>query len=222
MEVLNLKNPWIIGITGASGICYARKLIELLINNFPEIKLEVIFSEAAIRVLREEEDLTISLNQNPIAQLLGFDKNHKFPNISVHNNRDIGASIASGSYLTSGMIVVPCSMKTLAAISNGYADNLIQRAADVILKEKRRLLIIPRETPLSQIHLENMIKLAKMDTRIIPAMPGFYQKPKTIEDFVEHFCLKILDQMGLELAHQARWKSSDQEKHIAGLEVWKR
>ncbi len=222
MQEFNSNKPWIIAITGASGTCYARKLIELLLNNFPEIKLEIIFSEAGLRVLREEERINISLNKDPLKELIGAYTLLDTQKVTIHNNRDIGASIASGSYLSAGMVVIPCSMKTLAALAHGYAENLIQRAADVILKEKRKLIIVPRETPLSQIHLENMLRLAKLDVRVIPAMPGFYQQPKNITDLVEHFCLKILDQMGLELISSSRWKSADQEKNISGMEIWKK
>lgn len=222
MQDLNFNKPWIVAITGASGTCYARKLIELLLNNFPEIKLEIIFSEAGLRVLREEDRINISLNKNPLKELIG--SSHLLPNqkVTIHNNRDIGASIASGSYLCAGMVIVPCSMKTLAALAHGYSENLIQRAADVILKEKRKLIIVPRETPLSEIHLENMLRLAKLGVRVIPAMPGFYQQPKEIADLVENFCFKILDQMGLELDYNLRWKSRDQEKNISGMEIWKK
>lgn len=222
MQEFNSAKPWIIAITGASGTCYARKLIELLLNNFPQIKLEIIFSEAGLRVLREEDRVHISLNKDPLKELIGPYSLLATQKVTIHNNRDIGASIASGSYLSAGMVIVPCSMKTLAALAHGYAENLIQRAADVILKEKRRLIIVPRETPLSEIHLENMLRLAKLDVRVIPAMPGFYQQPKEIADLVEHFCFKILDQMGLELDSASRWKSADKGKNISGVEIWKK
>lgn len=221
MQEFNSNKPWIIAITGASGTCYARKLIELLLNNFSEIKLEIIFSEAGLRVLREEENINISLNKDPLKDLIG-QQLLSSQKVTIHNNRDIGASIASGSYLSAGMVIVPCSMKTLAALAHGYSENLIQRAADVILKEKRRLIIVPRETPVSEIHLENMLRLAKLGVRVVPAMPGFYQQPKVIADLVEHFCFKILDQMGLELDSSFRWKSLDSEKNISGMEIWKK
>ena len=204
-------HPWIIAVTGASGICYARRLIALLLENFPQIKLELIFSDAAMRVLSEEEGLRASIGRIKLEEFLavGPDESAITPgpdqSVVIHSNRNIGASIASGSYLTQGMVVVPCSMKTLASIAHGLCDNLIQRAADVVLKEKRRLILVPRETPLSAIHLENMLKLARLDVRIVPAMPGFYQQPKSIRDLVDNFVLRIADQMGLSLASGARW-----------------
>ncbi len=198
--------PWIIALTGASGTCYARRLIELLLVHRPDMRLEVVASEAALRVMREEEGLEASVGRLGLDRLLGRECPADWhARVTIHSNRNIGASIASGSYRTAGMVVVPCSMRTLAAISNGIAENLIQRAADVVLKEKRPLVIVPRETPLSVIHLENMLRLARLDVRIVPAMPGFYTQPKTIGELVDQFVLRIADQMGIELPVGERW-----------------
>ncbi|MFN8391963.1 MAG: flavin prenyltransferase UbiX [Bdellovibrionota bacterium] len=213
-----MSKPWIIALTGASGTCYGRRLIELLLESVPDIQLDVIFSEAALRVLHEEEGIRTSVGRIQLEELIGRPVS-LLPEqrVTVHSNRNIGATIASGSYLTEGMIIAPCSMKTLAAVANGYCENLIQRAADVVLKEKRKLIIVPRETPLSAIHLENMLKLARMDVRIVPAMPGFYQKPKTIADLVDNFTLRLADQMGFELAVGKRWGEKDAERGIGGV-----
>src|SRR5262245_22252074 len=118
---------------------------------------------------------------------------------------DQGAAISSGSFVTMGMAIVPCSMRTLASIAHGLADNLIHRAADVVLKERRTLLLAPREAPLSQIHLENMLKLSRMGVVICPPMPGFYQRPATIDDIVNHSVVRMLDQLGIHLDNASRW-----------------
>jgi 4-hydroxy-3-polyprenylbenzoate decarboxylase len=120
-------------------------------------------------------------------------------------NQDIGAAVASGSFRVKGMVVIPCSMGTLAGIAHGASDNLLERAADVILKEGRRLIVVPRETPLHEIHLENMLKLARMGTRIIPAMPAFYQKPQTLDDIVDFLVGKVLDMMDIDHDLYRRW-----------------
>ncbi len=199
--------PWIIAVTGASGTVYARRLIAVLLKEIPEVELEVVFSEPALRVMREEEGLKVSPNTLKIAEVLELDT----PRVRIHNNRDIGASIASGSYPTSGMVVVPCSMSSLAAIAHGYAENLIHRAADVVIKERRKLILVPRETPLSEIHLRNMLDLVRLGAQMVPAMPGFYHQPKTIDDIVEMMVMRIIDQMGLRVEIASRWKIPQSE-----------
>src|SRR5262245_29374007 len=126
----------------------------------------------------------------------------------VHSSNDMCASIASGSYLSDAMVIVPCSMSTLGAIANGASRDLVHRAADVILKESRLLILVPRETPLNVIHLENMLKLAQLGVRIFPAMPGFYHHPKTIDDMVEHFIHRLLDHLGVSHEQLTRWAGS--------------
>ena len=185
--------PWIVGITGASGTVYARRLLAVLAENLPSTQFEVVISDAAFRVMREEESLRISANRITAEELIGFPAG----NIVFHSNQDIGASIASGSYRTSGMIVIPCSMKSLAGIAAGYSNSLIERAADVILKEGRRLILVPRETPLSTIHLENMLKLSRIGVSITAAMPGYYHQPASIDELVDMLVLRVIDQMGL-------------------------
>jgi len=123
----------------------------------------------------------------------------------VHGPEDQGATIASGSFRTDGMVIVPCSMKTLAGIRTGYAEGLVCRAADVVLKERRKLVLVPRETPLSEIHLDNMLDLARKGVQIVPPMPAFYNHPKSVGDIVEHLVMRILDQFDLSAADAKRW-----------------
>ena len=124
---------------------------------------------------------------------------------TVHPASDMGASISSGSFRTDGMIVAPCSAKTLAAIATGVGDNLLHRAADVMLKERRRLVLVVRETPLSEIHLENMLKLSRMGAVMLPPMPAFYHKPQSVDEIVEHTVARMLDQFGIEVPGAVRW-----------------
>jgi 4-hydroxy-3-polyprenylbenzoate decarboxylase len=205
---------WIIGITGASGTIYARKLLRALVEHVPGLRLDVVVSQAALRVMHDEDGLTASIRSLTPELLVGFPteaievfSGQEERPLVVHNNRNIGASIASGSYPTEGMVIVPCSMKTLAAVACGYGENLIARAADVVIKEQRKLILVPRETPLSAIHLENMLKLSRLGVSIVPAMPGFYNRPRTIDDLVDMMVMRIVDQMGLRIDIAPRWKA---------------
>lgn len=196
---------WIVAITGASGTCYGRRLISALLEHEQSLEIDVVVSESALRVMREEEAADLATIGKPsVESLLGFPSNR----VQIHSNKNIGATIASGSSEREGMVIVPCSMKTLAAVANGYCENLIQRAADVTLKEGRKLVIVPRETPLSAIHLENMLKLARIGVRVVPAMPGFYNKPVSIADLVDMMVMRIADQMGISLDIATRWDKS--------------
>lgn len=192
--------PWIVALTGASGTIYGRRLLSRIIESHPAQAVDVIVSEAALRVLRDEEQIG---SQNGLLE--GIVGSHP-PHVRLHSNRNIGATVASGSYRTHGMIVAPCSMKSLAAIACGYSESLIHRAADVTLKEQRRLILVPRETPLSQIHLENMLRLARMGVCIVPAMPGFYNRPESIVELVDTVVDRLLDLMGLETEQTKRWQ----------------
>jgi len=181
----------LIAITGASGIDLAVKLIEKLQEN--RIQIELIISKLAQQLIEIESKYDIDY----IEKLA--DK--------IYNVDDLTAEPSSGSYFIDTMVIIPCSMKTLAAIANGYADNLITRAADVMIKEKRRLLLTVRESPFSAIHLENMLKLARLGVIIAPPIPSYYYNPKTIEDLNDHIVGRIMDQLGIK-SEIKRWGAS--------------
>ncbi|SEN25164.1 UbiX family flavin prenyltransferase [Paenibacillus sp. OV219] len=195
------RKRWVVGITGASGALYGIQLIRSLIEAEQDVHLVV--TEAGWRVLKEELGWETTKRQQAIEAV--------FPDLiargrlKLHPNADIGASIASGSFRVEGMIIMPCSMGTLASIAHGISDDLMTRAADVMLKEGRKLLIVPRETPLHAIHLENMLTLAKLGVKIIPAMPAFYYGPQTIGDMVNFLVGKVLDQLPLDHDLYRRW-----------------
>ncbi len=179
---------------------YAQRLLQILPSLVRAV--HVIFSEAALRVLNDEEGVSVSGSTLTLERLGGKPAG----NVTFYNPRDIGARVASGSMLTTGMVVIPCSMATLGAIAHGIPNHLVHRAADVAMKEGRKLILVPRETPLSPIHLENMLALSKYGVRIVPAMPGFYTKPESVEDLVDQFVMKVLDTMGVEHSVGKRWR----------------
>lgn len=179
----------IVGITGASGSIYGIRLLEILKNSGVETHL--IVSKWGARTMLHETDYTLE----QVQQLASF---HYSPN-------DQGAAVSSGSFLTQGMIVAPCSMRTLAAIAGGQGDHLIHRAADVILKERRKLVLAVRETPLNEIHLENMLKLSRMGVVILPPVPAFYNRPRTLHEMVDYTAMRMLDQCGIHLDLAPRW-----------------
>jgi 4-hydroxy-3-polyprenylbenzoate decarboxylase len=189
---MDKKLKIVVGITGSSGVIYGLKLLYYL--NKLEIETHIVLSTWAKKNIEIETDESLS----EIKKLASFE----------YNENDMAASISSGSFKTHGMIIIPCSMKTLASIANGYDDNLISRAASVTIKEGRKLVIVPRETPLSQIHLSNMLKLAKIGVTILPAMPGFYHRPKTVNDLVLHIVGKALDQFDIQNEVFKRWEST--------------
>ncbi len=180
----------IVAITGASGVIYGKRLLQILGEKGVETHL--IISKAAEKVIEHELEVT----KKDIKKLASY----------AYEINDWNAPIISGSFKTSGMIVIPCSMKTLAGIVHGYSDNLILRSADVILKEKRRLIVVPRETPLSTIHLSNMIELARQGAIVVPAMPAYYHKPEKIDDLVAFVVGKVLDLLEVEHSLYRRWK----------------
>jgi flavin prenyltransferase len=179
----------VIAITGASGVIYGIRMLETLKKLGVESHL--IMSDWGARNVKIETEYTV-------------DYVRSLPS-KVHEDDNLAAPVSSGSFKTDGMAVVPCSMKTLASIANGFDDSLISRAAGVCLKEQRKMVVVPRETPLSKIHLDNMAKLATAGGVIVPAMPGFYYKPKTIDDLVNHVVGKVLDQFGIEHGLFKRW-----------------
>jgi 4-hydroxy-3-polyprenylbenzoate decarboxylase len=193
---------WVVGVTGASGVRYALRLLEVL----PPLvgQVHVVFSDAALRVLNDEEGMAINSASLSMEKLT----NTSASNVTFYNSRDIGARIASGSMLATGMVVIPCSMSTLGAIAHGIPNHLVHRAADVTMKEGRKLILVPRETPLSAIHLQNMLTLSKLGVSIVPAMPGFYHQPKSVEDMVDQFVMKVLDSMGVGHTLGRRWKET--------------
>lgn len=195
---------WIIGITGASGARYGLHLCHQLLKSGWGIDL--LITDAGWRVLKEEE-FWDTANRRESIQTYFAEHQDK---LTLYPIRDIGASIASGTHLVEGMCIVPCSMGTLASIANGLSANLLERAADVMLKEKRPLILVPRETPLNEIHLHNMLTLAKMDVTILPAMPAFYHHPQTISDLVNFITGKVMDAMGIEHRLFKRWGEADE------------
>lgn len=203
--MIDRKKTIVVGITGASGSIYGVKLIETLLQM--EFLVHLVVSNAGWRVIKEELGWNTADREEVLRAKFG-----RFPGKLVyHPIADIGASIASGSFLTQGMIIMPCSMGTLSSIASGASDNLMARAADVMLKEGRPLVLVPRETPLHAIHLENMLKLARLGVRIIPAMPAFYFGPQTIDDLVAFLVGKVLDNLGIEHALFRRWGNRDEQ-----------
>ena len=180
----------IVGMTGATGAVFGVRLLENL-SRLPEVETHLVLSRWA----RSTVELETGRSARDVSALADV----------VHSPDDQGAVISSGSFRTDGMVIVPCSMKTLAGIRAGFAEGLIGRAADVVLKERRPLVLVPRETPLSEIHLENMLGLTRMGARIVPPMPAFYNKPATVDDIVDHIVARILDQFDLPAPDAKRW-----------------
>ncbi len=171
----------IIGMTGSTGAIFGVRMLEVL--KACDIESHLIISKWAQRTLEHETRYTVE-------QVRGL------ANV-VHSQGDMGASLSSGSFKTEGMVVIPCSVRTLGCIANGYGEHLVHRAADVVLKERRRLVLVVRETPLSEVHLENMLKLARMGASIVPPMPAFYNHPQTVDDIVNHIVARVLDQFDI-------------------------
>jgi len=180
----------IVAITGATGAVYGVQLLTRL-GATPGVETHLVLSDAASLTLHQELGL-----QRRDAEALAH---------VVHRNRDIGAAIASGSFQTDGMVIAPCSMKTLAAVAHGLSDNLVARAADVVLKERRRLVLMVRETPFNLAHLRNMTAVTEMGGIVFPPLPSFYHRPATIEEMVEHTVDRAIDLLGLDNAHAPRW-----------------
>lgn len=203
------KRRLVVGITGASGCIYGIRLIEQLLAGGWYVHLVV--TEAGWRVLKEE--LGWETARRAVALEQAFGTALLDGSLHYHPNADIGASIASGSFRVHGMVIVPCSMGTLSAIAHGSSDNLLTRAADVMLKEGRPLLLVPRETPLHAIHLENMLTLARLGVRLVPAMPAFYYKPQSMEDMIDFLVGKVLDSLDIDHDLYRRWGD---DQHGAG------
>ena len=187
----------IICISGASGAIFGIRLLEVL-QAVPMLETHVVISKWGQQTLEHET----SWSAKDVRELADV----------AYAAGEISAAVSSGSFRTDGMVIVPCSMRTLGCIANGYGDSLIHRAADVVLKERRRLIVVPRETPLSEIHLENMLRLARMGVTILPSDPAFYAHPKTIADLVDHTVARILDQLDVESDLIKRWDGAMQRR----------
>jgi flavin prenyltransferase len=181
----------IVAITGATGAVYGVRLLQHL-HNIQGVETHLLVSDAAVLTLHQET----GLQRREVDALAHV----------VHKVRDVGASIASGSFQSDGMVIAPCSMKTLAAVAHGLSDNLIARAADVVLKERRRLVLMVRETPFNLAHLRNMTAVTEMGGIIFPPLPSFYHKPQSIEEMVDHTVARVIDLFGIEHALAPRWQ----------------
>jgi 4-hydroxy-3-polyprenylbenzoate decarboxylase len=179
----------VIGISGATGPIYGIRLLEELKSH--SVETHLIISPWAEKTISIET----SYNLEQVKSLAAYS----------YSPTNQAAIISSGSFQTDGMIIAPCSMKTLAALSYGFTDNLLVRAADVCLKEKRKLIIVPRESPLNEVHLENMLRLARMGVTVVPPMPAFYNKPENIDDIINHTVARILDQINVQNSITKRW-----------------
>ncbi len=190
---------YVVGVSGASGIILALRTLEALTTLGHHVELTM--SQYALYTAA----LEMGKEYSTPTKFLSHIKNSDL--VTLHSNQDVGCAIASGSFITDGMIIIPCSVTTLAAVAVGLGDNALRRAADVTLKEKRPLIIVPREAPFSEIHLENMLKLSRMGTTILPPVPAWYTQPKSLED-VENFIVgKVLDALKVDHSLYPRWKS---------------
>jgi len=179
----------IVGVSGATGSIYAVRLLEVLRKT--DVETHLVMSRWGARTLMHETDRSL----DEVRALATH----------AYKDNDQGARISSGSFATMGMVILPCSVRTLAALAHGHADNLVHRAADVVMKERRRLVLAVREAPLTDIHLENMLKLSRMGVVISPPMPAFYNHPRTVRDVVDHTVTRILDLFGIETPLSKRW-----------------
>jgi len=197
--------PIIVAITGASGTVYGIRLLQFLLEN--NYNVELVISESACKVAKEELNLSLSLDPENLKELLlSYLGLFSSKYLTVWSSDDISASISSGSYKTHGMIIIPASMGTIGRIASGISDNLITRAADVCLKERKKLIIVPREMPYSSIHIENLLKLSNAGAIIAPASPAFYHSPKELIELVDFVVGKVLDLFGFEHNLFKRWK----------------
>jgi 4-hydroxy-3-polyprenylbenzoate decarboxylase len=189
MSTQTARRRIIIGMTGSTGAIFGVRFLEALKST--DIETHVVISKWAQRTIEHETNYTVEQ-----VRALGA---------VVHSQGDMGATISSGSFLTEGMVVIPCSVHTLAGIANGYGEHLVHRAADVVLKERRKLVLVVRETPLSEVHLENMLKLSRMGVVMLPPMPAFYNHPQSVDDVVNHIVGRVLDQFGIPAPFEKRW-----------------
>jgi 4-hydroxy-3-polyprenylbenzoate decarboxylase len=193
----------VLAMSGASGMPYGVRLLEILLRAGRTVHLTL--SPSAAQVLEQELDRTVRLDRFELSDLLGASHGAAPERVHYHHYRDFRAGIASGSFLTAGMVVCPCSMGTAAAIAHGLSQNLIHRAADVHLKERRRLVLVPRETPLNSIQLRNLASCAEAGAIVLPAMPAFYTRPRSLQDMIDFIVGRICDQLGVEHGLLRRW-----------------
>ena len=193
-----------VGVTGASGAILAQKTLALLEADARVARVHLVVTETGQRLFAEE----LGVSPGDLKQLPGRILGAPAKKIEVLANQDVGASIASGSYNVDAMIVIPCSMGTLAAVANGISDDLVARAADVMLKEARKLVLCIRDTPFNRVHLENMLRAQQAGAVIMPAIPSFYHQPRTIDDLVAQYICRVLSQIGLPQEKMYRWTGS--------------
>jgi 4-hydroxy-3-polyprenylbenzoate decarboxylase len=186
----NAPRRIVVAITGATGAVYGVRLLQVL-GATPGVETHLVVSDAAVLTLHQE----LGMQRREVEALAHV----------VHKNRDVGAAIASGSFQSDGMVIAPCSMKTLAAVALGLSDNLIARAADVVLKERRRLVLMVRETPFNLAHLRNMTSVTEMGGIVFPPLPSFYHRPASIDEMVDHTVARVIDLFGIEHALAPRW-----------------
>jgi len=191
----------ILGVTGASGAIFARRMLQLLEADSRVGKIHLVISGSGLKVMRDELDLDVSRSSDIPSALAA----QPVAKTEYLLDSDIGASIASGSYPVDGMVVIPCTTGCLAQIAHGISETLIERAADVCLKENRKLVLAVRDAPFNRIHLENMLRAQAAGAVIFPIIPSFYHRPKTIDDLVTQFCCRVLALIGFEQADQSRW-----------------
>jgi 4-hydroxy-3-polyprenylbenzoate decarboxylase len=189
----------VIAVTGATGAVYARRLLELVLPQVPVVHLTM--SRRGLQVLNYELGINLSLKAFDPEPLLG----RRPHNLRFWHPADLNAPFASGSAVCDAMVIVPCSMSKCGVIATGYSEDLIARAADVALKERRQLILVPRESPLHLLHLRHLTALAEAGATIMPAMPGFYQLPKTMDDLVDSVVYRIVDHLGLDVPDSAKW-----------------
>jgi len=196
-------NTVTLALSGASGMAYGLRLLECLLA--ADLQVYLLVSQAAHIVAKQELGVVLPARAGDLERQLSEGLNARAGQLRVFGREDWNAPVASGSNPADAMVVCPCSMGTLAAIAHGLSDNLIERAADVMLKEQRKLILVPREAPFSTLHLENMLALSRMNAVILPANPGFYHQPESVADIVDFVVARILDQLGIRHDLMARW-----------------
>jgi 4-hydroxy-3-polyprenylbenzoate decarboxylase len=199
--------PLVLAITGASGAVYATRLLEILLRS--ERNVHLVVSPSGAAVIKQELGVSIDPARPDLTKLLPADLANRHKQVSVHHYENFMAPIASGSFLTGGMVVCPCSGSTLSGIAHAASMNLVQRAADVHLKERRKLILVPRETPLSVLQLENMHRAAQAGAVLLPAMPGWYHGVESLQDLIDFVVARILDQLEVPHTLMRRWGSTE-------------